>query len=55
VNIEKRYGSIAGTHREERREILAGDLSKKASENREEREVKYSSNANREKSTISRY
>jgi hypothetical protein len=36
VNIEKRYGSNTGTHREERREILAADLRKKASANREE-------------------
>jgi hypothetical protein len=44
VNIEKRYGSNTGTHREERREILAADLRKKEREKREEREERYSSN-----------
>ena len=45
MNIEKRYGSNTGTHREERREILAADLRKKEREKREEREERYSSNA----------
>ncbi len=58
MNIEKRYGSNTGTHREERREIPAADLRKKASENREEREERYSSNASniekREKRDTSR-
>ena len=44
MNIEKRYGSNTGTHREERREILAADLRKKEREKREEREERYSSN-----------
>jgi hypothetical protein len=34
----------ASKYREERREIVAGHLRKKASENREEREERYSSN-----------
>jgi hypothetical protein len=34
--MEKRYGSNTGTYREERREILAVHLRKKASEYREE-------------------